>query len=253
MRVFVTGATGFIGSATVKELIAAGHKVLGLSRSDDGAKALLATGADVHHGHLQDLDSLRSGAAACDGVIHLAFIQDFLRNTRRMARSTASPSGRSAMRWLARAARSSSPPAPALLAARPCRDGGAMVVPAVPGLSRASPNKARPFRRWRARRARRCAIRLPPSVHGDGDKGFVPMLIAIAREKGVSAYIGDGSNRWPAVHRFDAAHLYRLVLEKGVAGARLSWHRSARVYRVPRRRRRDRPAQLEGASRQRNA
>jgi nucleoside-diphosphate-sugar epimerase len=215
MRVFVTGATGFIGSATVKELIAAGHKVLGLSRSDDGAKALLATGADVHHGHLQDLDSLRSGAAACDGVIHLAFIHDFSKYAEN------GEIDRVAIGALGEALAGSGRPlvvtsGTALLApGRVATEDD--VVPADSGFPRVSEQAA--FATL-ARGVRAMAIRLPPSVHGDGDKGFVPMLIAIAREKGVSAYIGDGSNRWPAVHRFDAAHLYRLALEKGAAGAR---------------------------------
>ncbi len=196
MRVFVTGATGYIGSAVVRELIDAGHKVVGLTRSDNGAAALKEAGAEVHRGALDDLDSLHSGAAAADGVIHLAFKHDFsdfagaltidLRAVERMG-AALEGSGK-----------------PFVITAHA---NGTASENAVIALAE--------------RRVRTSIVELSPSVHGEGDKGFVPRLINIARDKGVSAYISDGSNRWPAVHRLDAARLFRLALEAAPAGSRL--------------------------------
>jgi nucleoside-diphosphate-sugar epimerase len=217
MRVFVTGATGFVGSAVTRELLDAGHEVVGLARSDRSAEALKAAGAEVHRGDLTDLDSLRRGAEAADGVAHLAFIHDFTDLT------ASGEADLEAVRAIGEVLEGSGKPfvvTSGLLTA-PGRLG-TEEDPADPD----SPAKHRHASEFATlalaeRGVRSSVLRLPPSVHGEGDAGFVPMFIDFAREKGVSGMVGDGSNRWAAVHRLDAARLFRLALEAAPAGVRL--------------------------------
>lgn len=212
MRVFVTGATGFIGSAVVRELLDAGHRVVGLARSDRSAAALTAAGADVHHGDLDDLDSLREGAGSADGVIHLAFKHDFT------SFEAAAAADALAIEAMGAALKGTGKPFVAT-------SGTLMLMPGILGTEEQASMQSTPRRSEEAALAlvghgvRSSIVRLAPSVHGEGEQGFVPTLIGIARQKGVSAYVGDGLNRWPAVHQLDSARLFRLALEKGDTGA----------------------------------
>jgi nucleoside-diphosphate-sugar epimerase len=216
MRIFVTGATGFVGSAVVQELIGAGHQVLGLARSDEGAAALTAVGADVHRGSLEELDSLRSGAAVSDGVIHCAFIHDFSKFEENCEKD------RNAITAIGEVLAGSDRPFV-------ITSGTAGVSPGKLGTETSVRDSNSPASHrlaaeditlsFAAQGVRAAVLRLPPSVHGVGDHGFVPMLINIARQKGVAGYIGEGFNHWPAVHRLDAARLYRLAIEKAPVGS----------------------------------
>jgi nucleoside-diphosphate-sugar epimerase len=224
VRVFVTGATGFVGSAVVKELLDAGHQVLGLARSDASAASLAAVGAGVQRGDLNDLESLTRGAQSSDGVIHTAFMHEFLRSS--------SPDDFAAgYKAAAEADRRAIETMSAILAGsdRPLvfASGAAGLAP---GRVATEDDRPEPVGRGQteevvdelaSRGVRSSLVRLAPSVHGDGDHGFVPTLIQIARAKGASGYVDEGANRWPAVHRLDAAVLFRLALEKAPAGSRL--------------------------------
>ncbi|RKH04157.1 SDR family oxidoreductase [Corallococcus sp. CA053C] len=217
MRVFVTGATGFVGSAVVQELLGAGHQVLGLVRSDASARALAATGAQVHRGSLEDLDSLRRGAAATEGVIHTAFIHDNFANI-----AAASERDRMAIEAMGAELAGSNRPFVVTSAIGLLTQGRVGTERDMPDTSSAGGHRTASEQKalgLASRGVRVSLLRLPSSVHDDGDHGFVPALIQIARAKGVSAYIGEGRNRWAAVHRLDAARLYRLAMEKGAAGA----------------------------------
>jgi nucleoside-diphosphate-sugar epimerase len=215
MHIYVTGATGWVGSAVVDELLRAGHTVTGLARSDAGAAALAAKGASVHRGSLEDLASLCAPVPAADGVIHTAFNHDFSRFAENAAVE------RAAIDALGAALAGSQRPlvvtsgiaviAPGRVVTEDdVRDPSAHAFPRDPESAAA---------RWVDRGVRVAIVRLAPSVHGTGDHGFIPILISIARQHGIAAYVGDGANRWPGVHRLDAARLYRLAIEREAAHA----------------------------------
>ncbi|WP_055533542.1 SDR family oxidoreductase [Streptomyces graminilatus] len=217
MRVFVTGAGGFVGSAVVRELLGAGHDVVGMVRSDGSAALLKETGAEVHRGDLDDLGSLRAGAADSEGVIHTAYVHDF-RDFAEAARTDLR-----AVETLGDALAGSG--RPLLICSGTAFSPGVVATEDNPG----DPDVSHMYRlaseaavmRLAERGVRASVVRLPPTVHGEGDHGFVPRLVDIARAKGVSAYPGDGTNRWAAAHRSDVARLFRLALESAPAGTRL--------------------------------
>ena len=215
MRVFVTGATGFIGSAIVDDLLAAGHQVVGLARSDTSAKLLESRGVEVLRGSLDDLDVLKHGAASSDGVIHCAFIHDFTDYVGSVKKDQL------AIQTFGAALEGTNRPlviSSGILGLANNRIATEEDKANVEKLPRGLAEEMTVS--LSSKDVRSSVIRLPPSVHGKGDHGFIPRIIAIAQEKGVSAYIGDGLNRWPSVHRVDVAQLYRLALEKGTAGAK---------------------------------
>lgn len=218
MRIFVTGASGWIGSAVVPELISAGHQVLGLARSDASAEAVTDMGAEVLRGDLNDTDVLRAGALDSDGVIHLAFVVPSMTEAATRTDATAIETFATSLAGTGK---------PLVVS------GATLVTPGRPStehdeLIATGPIAAR-ITNMRAalaaadRHVRTSLVMLPRSVHGQGERhGFVPQLIATARAKGVAGYVGDGASRWPAVHVKDAAHLYRLAIEHAPAGAVLN-------------------------------
>jgi nucleoside-diphosphate-sugar epimerase len=213
MRVLVTGATGYVGTAVINELVGAGHSVLGVARSDEGAQALSARGIAVHRGDLTEPKTLADAARVCDGVVHTAFIHDFSR----FAENTEIE--RVAVEAVLDALAGSDKPfvvSSGLLMTRP----GQLLTETDAGADFGRAATENLVVAAAGRGVRTAAIRLSPTVHSKDDRGFTPRLIDIARQSGVAAYIGDGANRWPAVHRLDAARLYRLALEKGSPGAR---------------------------------
>lgn len=239
MRVFVTGATGFIGSAVVRELVDGGHEVLGMARSESGATALIEAGARVHRGDLEDLDSLRRGVAEADGVIHLAYFHGI--SNPKVATRLRILLGGNPRRIPARFAAAGADTdrrAIEIFGSALAASGGPLVVafptmtlasehlvteqeapdPQSPGAVRIPSEEA--TLALASSGVRSSVVRIPPTVHGDGDKAMVPRLIAAARKAEFAAYVGDGTNRWSAVHRDNAAGLFRLALENGKAGAR---------------------------------
>jgi len=228
MRVFVTGASGWIGSATVVELIGAGHQVLGLARSDVSAAVLAAAGADVQRGSIDDLAMLRGAAAGSDGVVHLAFKHDIAFSG---GFQEAADADRRAVETFGEVLAGSD--RPLVIASGTLGLAVGRVSTEQDGHGPVSPLAhigGGPQTRWATAEmtlafassgVRSSVLRLPPTVHGEGEHGFIASLIGIARDKGVSGYIGDGSNRWPAVHRLDAAQLFCLALENAPAGSTL--------------------------------
>jgi nucleoside-diphosphate-sugar epimerase len=228
MRVFITGASGWIGSAVVPELLGAGHQVVGLARSDASADALTAAGTEVHRGTLDDLDCLRDAAGSSDGVIHLAFKHDLAFSGDFQG---AADADRRAVEALGDALAGSE--RPFLIASGTLGVAAGRIATEQDGHG---PDTAAaawgegPRTRWAtaehvlslgSRGVRSSVVRLPPTNHGDGDNGFIATLVGIAREKGISGYVGDGTNRWPAVHRLDSARLFGLALEQAPVGSTL--------------------------------
>ncbi|MDR1341096.1 MAG: SDR family oxidoreductase [Prevotellaceae bacterium] len=213
MKIFVTGASGFIGSATVKELLTAGHEVIGLARSDESAKTVSDLGAQALKGSIEDFDILKQGASQVDGVIHTAFFHDFNQFAK------ANDMDKAAIEAMGEALYGTGKPIIVTggILGLPKTNGFATEADAAPDFPRFSEAAAMALAE---RGVYASIVRLSPSVHGKGEKGFVPFIIGQALRNGVSAYVEDGNNRWPAIHRLDAALLYRLAVEKGIKGAR---------------------------------
>ena len=218
MRVFVTGASGFIGQAVVQELLQAGHQVLGLARSDKSAELLKSLGAEIHQGSLEDLDSLKQGATASDGVIHLAF------NHESQDMATGCRKDQAAIIAMGHALAGSNRPLIMTSGTMVCDHGRLVTEDDTPDLN----SRMAALRGASeavtlslvSQGVRASVVRLPPTNHGDGDhRGFIVRIITLARSKGVSAYVGEGLNRWCATHRLDTARVFRLALEKGSAGS----------------------------------
>jgi nucleoside-diphosphate-sugar epimerase len=219
MRVFVTGATGWIGSVVVRELLSAGHQVTGLARSDSSAARVAAAGAGVFTGSLEDTDGLKVAAAEADGVIHTGYVHDFS--------PAGDPAAAAALdgRVIAAFGEALAGTGKPLVVASglPHPPAGGIVTEEVQSVDPAHPRESEPAALAVAELGVRASVvRLPPSVHGEGDYWFIPIFIDIARKTGLSAYIGDGANVWPAVHRVDAAKLFRLALEEAPAGTLLN-------------------------------
>jgi nucleoside-diphosphate-sugar epimerase len=221
MRVFVTGATGFIGSVLVKDLLSAGHQVLGLARSDAGAKSLAAAGAEVHRGSIEDLESLRTGAAASDGVIHLAFIHDFSNDLSKFVENC--EADRQVIEAIGSVLAGSDRPfivtsgtgLANTIPGQPAHEDNPIVNSSVH--PRAASEEAAALL---AKQGVNVSVVRLPQVHDPVKQGLISWVVPIAREKGVSAFVGDGLNRWPAAHVVDTARLYRLALEKQEPGAK---------------------------------
>jgi nucleoside-diphosphate-sugar epimerase len=219
MRVFVTGATGWIGSVVVRELLSAGHQVTGLARSDSGAARVTAAGGEVFLGSLEDTDGLRGAAAEADGVIHTGYVHDFT--------PAGDPAAAAALdgRVIAAFGYALAGTGKPLVVASglPITPAGVISSEEIRSENPAHPRVSEPAALAVAERGVRASVvRLPPSVHGEGDYWFIPIFIDVARKTGVSAYIGDGANVWPAVHRVDAARLFRLALEQAPPGTLLN-------------------------------
>lgn len=210
MRVFVTGASGFVGSAVVEQLLQNGHQVLGMVRNDSGAEKVTKLGATAYLGNLEDLESIMTGAAQCDAVIHTAFNHDFTRFKQNCE------DDRKVITAIGEALAGTNKPLVVTSGVGLLNYGRLVTEDDIPASAEITPRAAseEAAKAVAAQGVNSYIVRLPPTVHDKGDHGFIPMIINVAKEKGESAYIGEGQNRWPAVHRRDAAALYRLIIER---------------------------------------